>query len=55
MELTGKQRAFLNNLADLCEEYQAGFGYTVDDDGIPGFLHADAGIVLRAAATEGNE
>ena len=35
MELTGKQRAFLNNLADLCEEYQAGFGYTVDDDGIP--------------------
>lgn len=28
------EEEFLNKLADLLEEYEAGIGYTTDDDGI---------------------
>lgn len=31
--MTEAQRAFLEKLAALCDEYKAGFGYTRDDDG----------------------
>lgn len=30
----GLDKEFLLKLADLCEEYGATFGYTIDDDGI---------------------
>ena len=29
-----KQSLFLEKLADLCEQYDADFYYTIDDDGI---------------------
>jgi hypothetical protein len=29
-----RQKDFLLKLADLCEKYNAGFAYTIDDDGI---------------------
>ncbi|MDP1772425.1 hypothetical protein [Methylobacter tundripaludum] len=31
--LTEKQSEFLKKLADLCDEYNAGFTYTNNDDG----------------------
>jgi hypothetical protein len=57
--LTEKQRTFIRRLADLCEEYNATFTYTINDDGIHiladnkevfvGFLF-DAALELREAA-----
>ena len=32
--MTKRQDEFLNLLADLCEEYNAEFSYTTDDNGI---------------------
>jgi hypothetical protein len=32
--LSKSQSEFLSKLADLCDEYNAGFTYTKDDDGI---------------------
>jgi hypothetical protein len=32
--LTRKREEFLTKLADLCEQYNAGFFYTIDDDGV---------------------
>lgn len=60
MALTTKQKQFLLKLADLCDEYQAEFSYTNDDDGIhigvdgvevfADFLSGDAGKSLRLVA-----
>lgn len=59
MAMTTRQKTFLNKLADLCEEYEAEFGYITDDEGIHinvdgeeifvGFLY-DAPKELRNAA-----
>jgi hypothetical protein len=50
---------FLKKLADLCNEYNAGFTYTKEDDGIHilvdneevfvGFIDADASLTIRKA------
>lgn len=40
-EKTAEQKEFLNKLADLCDQYDARFSYTTDDDGI----HIDVGGV----------
>lgn len=60
MPLTDYQREFLQRLADLCDEYHAGFLYTAADNGtritmdgeevFVGFLADDAAEQLRAAS-----
>ncbi len=61
MTITPKAVEFLRQLADLCERFEASFGYTNDDDGthitvgdekaFVGYIDgADAASQLRAAA-----
>lgn len=57
--LLDKEREFLTKLADLCEEYNAGIGYSWRDDGIHievddkevfvGWLHNQPWTKIRAA------
>ena len=59
MPLTDYQKEFLTKLADLCDEYRAGFGYTWHDDGTHiymdgkdvfcGFVDEGAAQTLREA------
>lgn len=61
--LSHRQKDFLLRLADLCDELQAEFSYSNEDDGIhieldgtevfADFLSGDAGKALRAAAFKG--
>lgn len=46
--MSEKHKEFLTKLADLCEEYRAGLGYTIDDDGVHVYID-DEDIVFDAA------
>lgn len=57
--LSGKNADFLKKLADLCDEYNAGFTYTTDDDGthilvdgndiFAGYIDTNAAAIFRKA------
>lgn len=51
--MTRRQKNCLNRLADLCDQYNAEFTYTVDDDGI--HISVDGQEVFVGFMSNGSE